>query len=107
MEIGSNKVLISHLQYADDTIFFGSWSMEIIENLVKLLKCFELSSGLKVNYFKSNLFDVGVDKKEIEEMASLFGCKVGSLLFIYLRLPNGVKMSKTSSWKPVTEKFEK
>ncbi|XP_071694501.1 uncharacterized protein [Rutidosis leptorrhynchoides] len=107
VEIRSNKVPISHLQYADDTIFFGSWSLENIENLMKLLKCFELSSGLKVNYFKSNLFGVGVDKKEVEETASLFCCKVGSFPFIYLGLSIGAKMSKISSWKPVIEKFEK
>ncbi|XP_071712325.1 uncharacterized protein [Rutidosis leptorrhynchoides] len=78
-----------------------------IENLMELLKCFELCSGLKDTFFRSNLFSVGVDKKEVEEMASLFGCKVGSFPFIYLGLPIGAKMSKISSWKPVIDKFEK
>ncbi|XP_071736119.1 uncharacterized protein [Rutidosis leptorrhynchoides] len=44
---------------------------------MKLLKCFELCSGLKVNYKKSNLFGVGVDNNEVKFMADLFGCKVG------------------------------
>ncbi|XP_071740186.1 uncharacterized protein [Rutidosis leptorrhynchoides] len=76
VEIGRDKINISHLQYTDDTIFSGSWSMENIGNLMKLLKCFVLSSGLKVNYNKSNLFGVGIDKVEVEEMANLFGCNV-------------------------------
>ncbi|XP_071741916.1 uncharacterized mitochondrial protein AtMg01250-like [Rutidosis leptorrhynchoides] len=63
VEIGKDKIPISHLQYADDTIFFGAWSLENIEKLMKLLKCFELSSSLKLNYNKSNLFGICVDKK--------------------------------------------
>ncbi|XP_071708815.1 uncharacterized protein [Rutidosis leptorrhynchoides] len=105
--IGNEKIPISHLQYADDTVFFGTWSLDNIENLMKLLKCFELCSGLNVNYNKSNLFGVGVDKIEVESMANLFGCKVGSFLFTYLGLPIGANMNKFRSWIPVVDKFEK
>ncbi|XP_071699221.1 uncharacterized protein [Rutidosis leptorrhynchoides] len=38
VRVGKDNVLISHLQYADDTIFFGSWSVGNIENLMSLLK---------------------------------------------------------------------
>ncbi|XP_071694365.1 uncharacterized protein [Rutidosis leptorrhynchoides] len=112
VKIGSNNVPISHLQYADDTLFFGEWSLNNVglnnvESLMKLLKCFELCSGLKVNYNKSNLFGVGVDKLEVESMANLFGCKVGNFPFIYLGLPIGAKMNKYESWKPVIDKFGK
>ncbi|XP_071727074.1 uncharacterized mitochondrial protein AtMg01250-like [Rutidosis leptorrhynchoides] len=107
VEIGTNKVHISHLQYADDTIFFGSWSLDNFQNLMKLLKCFELCSGLKVNYSKSNLFGVNVCASDVNEMACFFGCKVGTFPFIYLGLPIGSKMKKSSSWKPVIDKFEK
>ncbi|XP_071718293.1 uncharacterized protein [Rutidosis leptorrhynchoides] len=107
IEIGHDKVRISHLQYADDTIFLGKWSFENIENLMKLLKCYEFSSGLKVNYGKSNLFRVCVDKNEVDLMASLFGCKTGSFPMTYLGLPIGANMKKLVNWKPVIEKFEK
>nr|KAJ0217427.1 hypothetical protein LSAT_V11C300117800 [Lactuca sativa] len=43
---------ISHLQYADGVIFLGSWSIENAKNLIKILRCFELSSGLKENLSK-------------------------------------------------------
>ncbi|XP_071700132.1 uncharacterized protein [Rutidosis leptorrhynchoides] len=65
VEVGCDNVLISHLQYADDTIFFGSWSEGNMLNLMKILKCFELTSGLKVNYHKSIVYGVGVGKSEI------------------------------------------
>ncbi|XP_071707923.1 uncharacterized protein [Rutidosis leptorrhynchoides] len=107
VEIDKDKVPISHLQYADDTLFFGSWSLDNIENLMKLLKCFELCSGLKINYNKSNPFGVGVDMKEVEYMAHLFGCNVGVFPFTYLGQPIGANMKKIASWKPVIDKFEK
>ncbi|XP_071704405.1 uncharacterized protein [Rutidosis leptorrhynchoides] len=107
VEVGGDKILISHLQYANDTIFFGSWELENMWNLIKLLECFELTSGLKVNYHKSNLFEVAVDSAEINDMARLLGCKVGEFPFTYLGLPVGAKMNKISNWSPVLDKVGK
>ncbi|XP_071727348.1 uncharacterized protein [Rutidosis leptorrhynchoides] len=77
VEVGQNKVPISHLQYADDMIFFGQWNENNLCNLMKLLKCFELSSGLKVNYHKSILYGVCVEKSVTEYMARKLRCNVG------------------------------
>ncbi|XP_071738932.1 uncharacterized protein [Rutidosis leptorrhynchoides] len=107
VEIGSEKIPISHLQYADDTIFFGEWSVTNLQNLFKLLKCFEHTSGLKVNYHKSNLFSIGVEKNEVKNMSSMFGCNSGTIPFIYLSLQVGGRMNKLESWNPVIDKFTK
>ena len=56
VRIGSNRVVVSHLQYADDTIFFGEWTKENARSLMCILKCFEEVSGLKVNCKKSKLY---------------------------------------------------
>ncbi|XP_071719399.1 uncharacterized protein [Rutidosis leptorrhynchoides] len=61
----------------------------------------------KVNFHISNLIGIGVDKIEVENMARLFHCKVGTTPFIYLGLPVGGNMKKQVSWKPVLDKFEK
>ena len=50
---GKNKVEISLLQYADDTIFFGEALMENVRAIKAMLKIFELVSGLKINFAKS------------------------------------------------------
>ncbi|XP_071712198.1 uncharacterized protein [Rutidosis leptorrhynchoides] len=107
VEVGADKVVISHLQYADDTIFFGTWSESNVRSLLNLLKCFELTTGLKINYHKSNLIGVGVEDVEVERIANLFGCKVGSIPFMYLGLPVDGNMKKEESWAPVVHKFEK
>ncbi|GJW93557.1 hypothetical protein Tco_0173229 [Tanacetum coccineum] len=50
VRVGANIVTVSHLQYANDTIFFGEWSKENAKALMCVLKCFEEVSGLRVNW---------------------------------------------------------
>ncbi|XP_071685671.1 uncharacterized protein [Rutidosis leptorrhynchoides] len=107
VKIGSEDINISHLQYADDTIFLGEWNRQNFCNLMKLLKCFENASGLKINYNKSKLFGLGVNKDEVEVLAIRVGCKIGELPFTYLGLPMGKNMNRVENWDPVIEKFNK
>lgn len=51
--LGTENVVISHLQYAGDMIFMVAASMENARTLKCILKNFELLSGLKINYSKS------------------------------------------------------
>nr|GEW10654.1 hypothetical protein [Tanacetum cinerariifolium] len=46
-KVGSERVVVSRLQYADDTIFFGKRDKENAKNSMCILKCFERVSGLK------------------------------------------------------------
>ncbi|XP_071719242.1 uncharacterized protein [Rutidosis leptorrhynchoides] len=107
IEIGKDKIMVSHLQYADDTMFFSEWSKSNARNLINILKCSELASGLKVNFHKSCVYGVGVNPNETEGLASRMGCKAGKFPFIYLGLPIGAKMKKISDWDPVIDKFKK
>ncbi|XP_071705309.1 uncharacterized protein [Rutidosis leptorrhynchoides] len=104
IEVGKDKVLVSHLQYEDDTIFFGDWSTSNAHNLIYILKYFELSSGLKVNFQKSCVYGVGVSHGEVEELALRMGCLAGKFSFTYLGLPIGAKMKKICDWDSVKEK---
>nr|KAJ0200540.1 hypothetical protein LSAT_V11C600316150 [Lactuca sativa] len=98
--------IISHLQYVHDTIFMGSWSIENAKNLIRILRCFEFSSGLKVNMSKSKLFGFGIQTCELELGARSFNCSVCSLSFIYLGLPIGASMGRTVHWNRIIEKFQ-
>nr|KAJ0222743.1 hypothetical protein LSAT_V11C200067800 [Lactuca sativa] len=71
--------LISHLSYADDAIFVGEWCSESTKNLSRILKCFHISSGLKVSFLKSRLFGKGVSSQEIQRMARVLGCLEGPI----------------------------
>jgi hypothetical protein len=50
---------VTHLQYADDTMIMVEGSELDIVNLKFLLLCFETTSGLKINFDKSEVVVMG------------------------------------------------
>jgi hypothetical protein len=54
-----DRVEVSHLLFADDTLFFCGVDVNQINYMGALLICFEAVSGLKVNMSKSALILVG------------------------------------------------
>lgn len=85
----------------------GEWSIANIKNISRLLKCFNLASGLNVNYNKSWLFGVGASDFEMEMATNMLNCKKGSLPFNHLGIPVGQNMNKISSWEPIVDKFKR
>nr|GEV75257.1 RNA-directed DNA polymerase, eukaryota [Tanacetum cinerariifolium] len=78
------SMAISHLFYVDDAIFIGEWSDSNLDNIVKILKCFFLASGLKINIRKSQVLGVGVPRNIVNQAASLIGCAGMQNPFRYL-----------------------
>jgi retron-type reverse transcriptase len=74
---------LSVLQYADDTVIFMDNDQERAKNMKLLLCTFEQLSGLKINFYKSELFCYGAAKAIQSEYAHIF-C-VTSVLF-YLEI---------------------
>ncbi|XP_052622513.1 uncharacterized protein LOC128127842 [Lactuca sativa] len=97
---------LSHMFYADDAIFVGEWDRSSIKNLSALLKCFHISSGLKVNFFKSRLFGVGILPSELQSMANILGCATGTFSFNHLGIPVGANMGLIKHWQPILDKFK-
>jgi mannosylglycoprotein endo-beta-mannosidase len=58
-------------------------------------------SGLNVNFHKSMLFGVNVAASWLTEAASILGCSVGRIPFLYLGLPIGGDPRRLSFWDPV------
>lgn len=107
VEIGLNKVNFSHLFFADDALFLSEWSIEEGRNILRILRCFYLTSGLRLNLDKSNLFGVGVGTNDVSRAAGKIRCKAGKLPTIYLGVPLGARMHRADSWVPIIEKFQK
>jgi len=101
--VGAFGLAISHLQYVDDTLFIGEVTMANMWALKTILRCFELASGLKVNFSKSHVMgvNVGGDFFGLAER-SLF-CRVGSVPFTYLGLPVGVNPRLEKTWQPLLQ----
>ncbi|GKE26752.1 reverse transcriptase domain, reverse transcriptase zinc-binding domain protein [Tanacetum coccineum] len=75
VKVGTNNVTVSHLQYADDNIFFGEWSKENTKALMCVLKCFEEVSGLRVITTKGDILKISkeVDGIGVEFTSSCIG----------------------------------
>nr|KAJ0195087.1 hypothetical protein LSAT_V11C700361540 [Lactuca sativa] len=92
IKVPHSETTISHLFYADDALFVGEWNQDNIKNLVRVLRCFQVASGLKVNFSKSRVFGIEVDMQEITRWAAPLGCEPASLPFTYLGIPVGANM---------------
>ncbi|RHN70051.1 putative reverse transcriptase zinc-binding domain-containing protein [Medicago truncatula] len=64
-------------------------------------------SGLKVNFHKSLLVGVNVTDSWLNEAASMLGCKVGKVPFLYLGLSIGGDPRRLSFWEPVVARVKK
>ncbi|KAI3721405.1 hypothetical protein L2E82_32415 [Cichorium intybus] len=98
---------VSHLMYADDVTFIGEWSEMNLINLNRLLRCYYLASGLRVNLSKSKVFGIGVEKEEVDRFASILHCEPNVLPCSYLGLPLGANMKLAKHWDPIVDKFKK
>ncbi|GKA60292.1 reverse transcriptase domain, reverse transcriptase zinc-binding domain protein, partial [Tanacetum coccineum] len=106
VKVGRNNVMVSHLQYADDTTLFGEWNKENAKSLMCILKCLEEVSGLRVNYNKSKLYRIGVNEIELADMVRSMGCGIGEFPFMYLGLSIRENMRRTNAWTPVGEEID-
>lgn len=85
----SDPVVVSHLQFADDTLILSEKSSANVHTMRAVLILFEALSGLKVNFSKSQLVGVNVSDSWLLEAALVLSCRVGCLPFVYLGLPVG------------------
>ena len=101
----NTSLVVSHLQYADDTLCIGKPTVDNLWALKSLLRGFEMVSGLKINFFKSSLIEVNVDSEFMEMACSFLNCTQGCVPFKYLGLPVGANVKSMSTWEPLVEKL--
>ncbi|RVW23847.1 LINE-1 reverse transcriptase-like [Vitis vinifera] len=98
------RVQISHLLFAYDTLVFCQVSQDQLIYLSWLLMWFKAVSGLRINLEKSELIPVG-RVENIDDLTLKFGYRVGSLPSTYLGLPLGAPFKSISVWDGVEERF--
>ncbi|XP_057733904.1 uncharacterized protein LOC130949098 [Arachis stenosperma] len=104
--VGRDNIELSHLQFTDDTILFCLTVEETIRNYKRLLRCFELMSGLSINFEKSSFIPVNSDQHWARKMCQLLRCKEESLPVRYLGISLGANSRLVKTWKPVIDKVE-
>nr|KAK3205401.1 hypothetical protein Dsin_019447 [Dipteronia sinensis] len=74
--------------------------MDFLKVSKSILSCFELASGLRINFHKSCLVKVGQMSDADVEWAYAFRCKQAFLHIVYLGLPLGANMNSKAFWNP-------
>lgn len=107
LAVGAQANRISHLQFANDTLFFAETDKQGWENLIDIVRQFCAESGLKINFEKSNLMGINCTSEENEELASFLGCTEESWPVCYLEMPLGGNPRSKTFWDPVVSKVIK
>ena len=105
-KVGRQKEEINILQYADDTLFFGTATTANVRVMKSILRIFELVSGLKINYAKSQFGCLGKSLDWCREAASYLNCGQLEFPFSYLGIPVGSTSKSWDVWQPLISKFE-
>ncbi|XP_020243643.1 uncharacterized protein LOC109821898 [Asparagus officinalis] len=94
---------IKSLQFADDTIVFCKANPTDITNLKSILYLFECTSGLSINFSKSNLFYSGKSSTKGPLLANILNCSFASPPFKYLDLPLKRGSLSRADWQPLID----
>jgi hypothetical protein len=95
------------VQYADDTLLILQACPSQLLALKDLLQSFAQATGLRVNYNKSSMMPINVSDQRLHELATVFGCEVGSLPFTYLGLPLGTTKPTIEDMSPLVGMVER
>lgn len=74
------------------------------KSLKRVLRCFELISGLKINFNKSSLVGLNVNDGLLFSAAELPDCKLEKLPIKYLGLPLYNRRLTFKDWQPVLDR---
>lgn len=83
-----NGIVISHLQFADNTMSLLEATKENAEALKNLLIWFDVVFYMKIDLHKSKLYIVGKVTR-FEELVGILCCKIDNIPAMYLGLPLG------------------
>ncbi|XP_026451942.1 uncharacterized protein LOC113352325 [Papaver somniferum] len=104
-QVVENGTIISHLQFANDTLIFLDASVEEVSKLFIILEVFEYITGMKLNLDKSTMISVGAEAV-IEAFSKELGCKTEKLPFKYLGMPIGEHWHSTTVWEYVLTRMK-
>lgn len=104
--IGRDNVQVSHVQYADDTMFIVEGEKMNAKAILWILKLFESASGLAANFDKCWAFGVNMGIEEVVDLVEGLGCRVGMLPAPYLGLKVGGRLAGAEGWGDVFDKVK-
>jgi hypothetical protein len=95
------------IQYADDTLMIMEACPQQLLVLKSILNTFADSTGLTVNYSKSNMIPINLTSKRLTHLSTTFNCQEGSFPFTYLGLPLSDSKSTIQEFLPLVHQVER
>jgi hypothetical protein len=95
------------IQYADDTLLILEACPKQLFSLKAILNSFASSTGLKVNYNKSNMFPINVSLDKMVILSRTFNCQIGEMPFTYLGLPLGLARPRKEHYLPLIQRIQR
>ena len=89
IKMGREEVELCILQFADDTLFLCEESHRNVVTMKAILRGFELASGLKINFHKSKIAGVNVNRNAMRCYAKTLNCAHMGIPFKYLGIEVG------------------
>jgi len=105
VRIGNNEVLVNLLQFVNDTLFFCEAKVNNIIAIKSMLRCFELESDLRINFYKCKIGGVILDLDALNNYVMISNCSHVSILFKYLGMSIEGNLRKMQFWQEVVEKI--
>lgn len=98
-------VLVSHLQFVDDTFIFCINSSNQLRLLKCVIKCFKVVSGLKVNMCNSRIFEID-QVSNLRDLTEVLGFQMVHLPSTYLGLPLRSSFKHKEVWNPILARIQ-
>jgi len=106
IKVGRDEVDCCLLQFADDTVFLCEDSFSNVFTIKAILRVFEMASGLKVNFYKSKIAGLKVDRSNLELYTKTLNCDIMQIPFVYLGMQIGGNPRRIQFWDLVVEKVK-
>lgn len=106
-QVGKEVISISHLQYEDVTLLFLDREKDHLSNLISMICCFELLSGIKMSWKKSSFLVISSNNQEYTDIKMLWIVKICNFPIKYLGAPLGGSPRNREFWIPVIERCKK
>ena len=107
ISVGSQNVCLTHLQFTDDAILFCPDCRDVLLNFRRILDCYGMILGLRINYEKSAIIPLNCDVSWVNRMKLELDCAVLSLPVKYFGIPLGANPKRVETWQPIISKIKK
>lgn len=78
--------------------------VEKANDLKWILNCYEFMSGMRINYYKSDLLTIGLQEDETNCFAKIFCCKKSDIPIKYLGVPLHYTKLRGEDLQPIVDK---